>query len=335
MKEIVITEREAGQRLDKYLQKCMPQAPKSFFYKMLRKKNITWNGKRAEGKEKLKSGDTIRFFLAQETIEKFSGEQKEQVSALLPEKYKPQIVYEDDQTVIFNKPAGLLSQKARPQDVSLVEYLTAHLLENGSITREELKGFHPAVCNRLDRNTSGLVLAGKTVAGLQQLSEMLKNRTMEKYYLTLVSGVIKKPQKISGYLVKDPRANQVRVSAVPLGEGSPIETAYEPLGDNGRATLLRVELITGRSHQIRSHLASIGHPVVGDTKYGDPAANSYYRKRYSLNFQLLHAWQICFPEDCGILTQLAERRIEASLPPLFGRILAGEGLARPVKEPGK
>ena len=114
MKEIVITEREAGQRLDKYLQKCMPQAPKSFFYKMLRKKNITWNGKRAEGKEKLKSGDTIRFFLAQETIEKFSGEQKEQVSALLPEKYKPQIVYEDDQAVIFNKPAGLLSQKARP-----------------------------------------------------------------------------------------------------------------------------------------------------------------------------------------------------------------------------
>lgn len=328
MKEIVITDREAGQRLDKYLQKYLPQAPKSFFYKMMRKKNITWNGKRAEGGEKLKSGDTIRLFLAQETIEKFSGEGKEQVPVKLPEKYFPEIVYEDDQTVIFNKPVGLLSQKARPQDISLVEYLIAHMLENGSITQEELKSFHPSVCNRLDRNTSGLVLAGKTVKGLQQLSGMLKERTMEKYYLTLVAGVLEKPEKICGYLVKDEKTNQVRVSRKPLKDGALIETAYVPLGNNGKATLLKVELITGRSHQIRSHLASIGHPVTGDTKYGNTAVNSYYRKRYGLTSQLLHAWQICFPEDCGSLAQLSGKQIRAKLPGLFQKILDGEGLKK-------
>ena len=176
MKELCIGSNEAGQRLDKFLGKYMDQAPKSFLYKMLRKKNITLNGKKALGNEILSAGDTVKLFLSDETVSKFSRSRTQ-------ETYKPKsrgqgtkldILYEDEHTIFINKPAGMLSQKAAPGDVSLVEHLIAYLLESGQITEEELRTFRPSVCNRLDRNTSGIVAAGKTLAALQELRAMFR-----------------------------------------------------------------------------------------------------------------------------------------------------------------
>ena len=198
MKELIIKENEAGQRFDKYLAKVLKEAPKSFFYKMLRKKNITLNGKKATGNEKLLEGDTVKFFLSDETFEKFAG------NTQVPRAYcRLDVVYEDKDIIIINKPAGMLSQPADDGQPSLVEYVTGYLLKKGELTEEQLKTFRPSVCNRLDRNTSGLVCAGKSLAGLQFLSGIFHDRSLHKYYLCLVKGRLEKGEHIKGYLHKN------------------------------------------------------------------------------------------------------------------------------------
>ena len=173
MREVIISEREEGQRLDRYLEKYMPDAPKSFFYKMMRKKNITLNGKKCEGGEMLAEGDTVKLFLADETIEKFSEIKVQKIQK--EKKVQLSILYEDEDILLINKPAGMLSQKARDTDLSLVEYLTDYLMEKGSVTEGSLRSFKPSVCNRLDRNTSGILAVGKSVDGvaLDAMKEML------------------------------------------------------------------------------------------------------------------------------------------------------------------
>ena len=179
MRELTIRTNEAGQRLDKFLVKYMPLAPKSFFYKMMRKKNITLNGKKASGQERLAEGDTVKLFLSNETIDKFT-----KTDTVLQKSITPvaelDILYEDQNTIFINKPAGMLSQKAAKDDISLVEYVIGYLLESRQITEDELHTFHPSVCNRLDRNTSGIVAAGKTLAALQELSAMFRERSLKK-----------------------------------------------------------------------------------------------------------------------------------------------------------
>ncbi|MCD8217452.1 MAG: RluA family pseudouridine synthase [Clostridiales bacterium] len=366
MKEFKVSSREAGQRMDKYLFKVLNQAPDSFVYKMLRKKNITLNGKKASGKELLQAQDCVRIFLSDETFSKFSsidfvsnsaavsfGQKSDEGirksgsaletnvfdnqssvemkgNILNPEHAAAQagiaVVYEDDDILVIDKPAGLLSQKARAGDDSANDRILTYLLASGQLTEEELRTFHPSICNRLDRNTSGLLLAGKTMRGLQDMAAQLKSRSVKKYYHALVWGEMTEPQHLSGYLVKDHRTNQVRVfpelsrqkadtakihpeTRLPeekngrkrkdetkergsyAGE-SRIETAYRPLAHFGNATLLEIHLITGKSHQIRAHLASVGHPILGDPKYGDPAGNRRLREKTGIKRQLLHACRV-------------------------------------------
>lgn len=324
MREYVIGQNEAGQRLDKYLAKLLSKAPKSFFYKMLRKKNITLNGKRAAGNEKLESGDSVKFFLSDETMEKFQKEEFKRTSGKLD------ILYEDKNILLVNKPAGMLSQKASEGDASLVEHIITYLLESGQLKDEELATFRPSVCNRLDRNTSGIVAAGKTLAGLQALSVIFRDRTVHKYYLCLVLGEIKSKKFIKGYLHKYEKCNKVVVSVQKIKDGLPIETAYEPLGYNGEMTLLAVRLVTGRTHQIRSHLASIGHPLLGDEKYGDAKWNRQYREKYGLKHQLLHAVKLELPKLEGAISNVSEKCFYAPLPGEFRRILEGEALGEKV-----
>lgn len=326
MKELFINENEAGQRFDKYLSKLLRKAPKSFLYKMLRKKNITLNGKKASGSELLKYQDQVKLFLSDETYEKFS-EDSPAPSARCP----LDIIYEDDNILLINKPVGMLSQPSREPVPSLVEYLTGYLLDSGSLS-DGASTFRPGVCNRLDRNTSGIVAAGKSLAGLQELSALFHDRKIHKDYLCLTAGEIKKRNFIKGYLHKDRKCNKVVVYEKPVPDSLPIETVYTPLGSSGRATLLLVRLITGRTHQIRAHLASIGHPIIGDGKYGDREVNQRYKKIYGLDHQLLHAARLTFPSLSGKLSDLSETVHIAPLPELFHKIIMEEQLEESYHE---
>ena len=326
MKQITVSKNEAGQRLDKLLAKYLNKAPKSFIYKMLRKKNITLNGKKAAGNEITCLGDEIKLFLSEDTYGKFSGVQVQRAKARLD------IIYEDEHIVLVNKPCGMLSQKSAASDVSLVEYLITYLLEEGCVTEESLQGFRPSICNRLDRNTSGIIVAGKSLAGLQQMSEALRHRTIHKYYLCIVRGRIEGEELIEGWLTKDAGRNQVHISQKKAGEDSAyICTRYCPLG-SGRlrsgleVTLLKVELITGRSHQIRAHLASVGHPILGDLKYGQPGFNETLRKTLGLTHQLLHSYLLEMPGLEGEFQYLGGRVFTAPPPAQFLKIAKECGL---------
>ena len=332
MREIVIEKNEAGQRLDKFLAKYMNEAAKSFFYKMMRKKNITLNGKKCEGNEKLAEGDVVKLFLAEDTIEKFSSVQVQEVK-----KVDLDILYEDDEIILVNKPAGMLSQKAKETDESLVEYLIDYLLGSGKLTESGLRAFRPSVCNRLDRNTSGIVAAGKSLAGLQMLSGVFKDRSIHKYYQCLVSGEIRDVKTVDGWLLKDEKKNQVRiltnVEAKRFGgkggdeEPKRIRTKYEPIATDGRFTLLKVTLLTGRSHQIRAHLASLGHPIVGDFKYG--GVSKVNPSGRTVKYQLLHSYRLEFPKLAEPFVYLSGRVFEAPLPGYFGSVLKETGIRSP------
>ena len=321
MQSLIITELEAGQRLDKFLTKYMDAAPKSFFYKMMRKKNITLNGKKCEGNERIASGDEIKLFLSEETIKGFQTVYQENNQTITNPELS--VLYEDSNILVLNKPAGILSQKAEKNDISINEQVISYLLNSNQLSREQLKTFKPAVCNRLDRNTSGIVLAGKTLMGLQELSKALHDRTIHKYYRCVVYGEIKESMTVDGYLWKNPSNNQVTVHKEKAAfgnyaeEAKYIKTRYIPLVSTAEYTCLEVELITGRTHQIRSHLAYLGHPILGDTKYGDVQINKLYRKKYGITHQLLHAYRIVFPKTEGILKPLSGKELTAPLPPAF------------------
>ena len=321
MRSLIITKNEAGQRLDKMLAKYLNLAGKSFLYKMIRKKNITLNGKRCDGSEKLLEGDEVKLFLSDETIEKFSD-----VTVQKVKKISLDVLYEDDDIILINKPSGMLSQKAAREDESLVEYLVDYLLDTGSLTREQLKSFRPSICNRLDRNTSGIVVAGKSLAGLQAMSEALKDRSLHKYYMCIVKGELTEEALIEGYLKKRGTSNQVFITGNGGGESQPIKTRYQPVSTNGRYTLLKVELITGRSHQIRAHLASIGHPIVGDYKYGDKSVNQYGKDNYKITSQLLHSFKLVMPRMSPPFEYLEGKVVTAPLPADFLKMAKGEGL---------
>ncbi len=378
MQEILVSQNEAGQRLDKLLGRYLNTAPVSFLYKMMRKKNITLNGKKAAGKEMVQAGDCVRIFLSDDTWSKFStvqmtpqsstgtkaadtpqsstGTEAADISPSLagakvadtsyspteakmashlhssalaktgthsqasawykiPPLKKDQIIYEDEHILLLNKPVGILSQKAQPKDISVNEQLISYLLQSGQITENSLQTFRPAVCNRLDRNTSGLMLAGKTLIGLQELSKLLKDRSMHKYYAACVAGQITESRHIEGWLYKDEKTNKVTILQNEIPEAQRIITEYRPEESNLDVTLLEVLLVTGRSHQIRAHLASIGHPIIGDTKYGDRNINRYYQERYGIRSQMLHAAKVVFPEHMsGVLEYLSGQTFTAPLP---------------------
>lgn len=278
MKELVVGKNEANQRIDKLLFKYLPDAGKGFLYKMMRKKNITLNDSKCEGKEILSEGDIVKIWFSDDTIASFQSSRSiDKVKVSL----KP--VYEDEDIVIFNKPAGMLSQKASNDDVSVNEILINYLKETGQLSEEQLLTFKPGICNRLDRNTSGLIVCGKSLAGLQKMAEYLKDRTAHKDYIAAVKGEVRTGGSLKGFLSKDNKTNTVSIGEA----GDYIETEYKPLWTDGKRTFLMVRLITGKTHQIRAHLASAGHPIIGDMKYGDGRG----AKR-----QLLHAYRLTLPD---------------------------------------
>ena len=316
MKEIVITESSANQRLNKFLVRLLPNTTESFLYKMLRKKNITLNGSKATGKEILKSSDTVRIYFSDETFEKFKGSPLESTDAenypVLDKKY---IVYEDENVLIINKPAGMLSQKAKKEDISACEYLIGYLESKGEVSSESLRMFKPSAINRLDRNTTGILVCAKNLEAAQRLSAIFKERDIYKEYICIVKGRITEPLDLKGYLLKDEKTNKVSISDSPNG-GSLIETAYTPVQfcDKLNATVLKVHLKTGKTHQIRAHLSHLGHPIGGDKKYGNEEFNRLLKDEYGVKYQLLHAYRLVFPKMEGNLKGLSCREITVQPP---------------------
>lgn len=351
MVTLLIESNHAGQRLDKFLGKYLSGASAGFCYKMLRKKNITLNDKRAEGRELLQPGDRVTLWLADETILKFGGylpdregkeslplETEQNGNKLYRKAYEQlqgiSVVYEDDHVLILDKPAGVLTQQARAGDMSLNEWMIGYLLETNALDDSELRLFKPSVCNRLDRNTGGLVLCGKSLPGSQALSELIRSRAVRKFYRALCAGtfISGNPVEIQGFLQKNPRTNRVTVSS--QGPGDCIRTVYRPLAQyrvscvpgDGKDLLfseLEVELITGKTHQIRAHLAAEGHPLVGDGKYGDARINQLFRQRFHLQRQLLQACRLEFPALEGTLAPLGGRSIQVPLPADYESVLTG------------
>ena len=344
MKEVTIHPAESGQKCIRFCTRLLPGAGTGFLYKMLRKKNITLNGKKADGSEVLRAGDVLTFFFADETFAKFAGtkmpvcdqkgsvsatadrrkakrpayeqthKQEEKSFALVPSR----ILYEDEDILLYNKPAGLLTQKAKPSDVSLNDMLLAYL-QNCTAAETGSGIVRPSVCNRLDRNTSGIVICGKTYKGLTGMNRLIKERTIGKYYLCVVAGKMDQPLLLHGYLKKDEKTNQVLIRDDMFPGASYIETECRPLRSADTCTLLEVHLITGKTHQIRAHLSYVGHPLIGDTKYGDSAVNRIYQRKYGLKSQLLHAYRLVFPADV-----LSGREFTAPLPGQFETVVKEE-----------
>lgn len=333
MREIIINKNEANQRIDKYLAKYLDKAAKGYIYKMIRKKNITLNNKKIVGNEKLIEGDVVKMFFSEDTLNKFSSastdvvkkiskSNSECINSIITNDY---IIYEDDNIILYNKPAGILSQKAEKEDISLNEYLIEYMMKKGELNPADLKTFKPSVCNRLDRNTSGLIIFGKSMSGLQTMSDMLKSRTIHKYYLCVVSGVLNHSRGIKGYLKKSSKNNKVIISTEENG-GEYIKTQYVPICNNGNYTLLKVLLITGKTHQIRAHLSSMGNPIIGDVKYGNADVNIIMKKKYGLKHQLLHSYELQFDKVEGELSYISNKSFTAPPDKVFMKIIKGENL---------
>lgn len=302
MQTLNISQLEEGQRLDKYLKRYFKNASGSFLYKMLRKKNIVLNGKKADGTEIIKAGDTVNTFFSEETFSKFVGNDDE-VTSVYENAYQNlkgiEVIFEDDDIVILNKPTGVVSQTDENNNYSINEWLIGYLINKGEAP--DFSIYKPSSCNRLDRNTSGIILCAKSYKGSRYLSDAIKSRDFGKYYNAICEGILEDEKELKGYLYKDKNANKVRITNNKVEGSEPIHTIIKPISNNGRYTLLEVKLITGKSHQIRAHLSSIGHPLAGDIKYGGHPYNG-------IKHQLLHSSYV----------ELSDGRIfKAKLPDYF------------------
>ncbi len=310
MKEIRISPKEENQRLDKFLLKYFNKAPKSFVYKMLRKKRIKLNGAKAEGNEIIANGDVLTMYLSEETMDSFM----EAKTVNKAERHFG-IVYEDENIIIVSKPAGLLTHPQSAQDKeTLIDQILYYLHEKGEYSADKEASFTPAVCNRLDRNTGGLVIAGKNLQSVQAVNKAIAQKHIQKFYVTMVRGEMTQRCEFYGYHVKDEKTNTVRVLKKETPGASAIFTNVNPLKVKDGFSLLEVELITGKSHQIRAHLKAMGYSVVGDRKYGDERVNKKVKEKYGLNNQFLYACRLVFNEQDGYISYLNGREFTSKLP---------------------
>ena len=305
MREFIINESENGLTLEKYAFKVLKTAPMSFVYKLFRKKDIKVNGHHQDKKYRLSTNDVVAIYINEQQFEEFIKEKE-----LTPNtKIKDWIIYEDDNVLFVNKPRGLLVQKSSPHDESLDQYVIEYLMATNQYDPNKEKGFVPGPAHRLDRNTSGLVVFGKNHNALTLLFDLFKNHDLiNKHYLALVVGQVEKEKDtIDAPLLKDEETNTVRVAK----NGKTAKTVYKLVKKYDEYSLLDITLLTGRTHQIRVHMAYIKHPIVGDSKYGDFEANKIFKQKYGLSSQFLHAYKMGFGDLPAPLNNLSRKEFVA------------------------
>lgn len=307
MRELEIGKNDAGQRLDKFLTKRFKNLPQSLMYKYIRKKCIKINGKKCDIDTRLNEGDVLTFYIKEEFFEEVQEEQYDFLKA--PSKLD--IIYEDENIMLLNKKPGLIVHPDENYHFdSLIGRIQHYLYDKGEYDPADERAFAPALVNRIDRNTGGIVIAAKTAAALRILNQKLKDRELEKLYLCTAVGIFDKKEDIlTAYLEKNEKQNRVYISDKPTPNGKPIKTGYRVLAEKDGFSLLEVRLYTGRTHQIRAHMAHIGHPLLGDGKYGKNEIN----RRMGYKWQALYSYKLsfCFTADGGELEYLNNRTFTA------------------------
>lgn len=299
MKEFIISENDAGQRLDRFLAKAVPLLPASLAQKYIRIKRIKLDGKRADRDTRLQAGSVLQLYINDEFFDK-PREDNAYLTVATP---KISIVYEDDQIILVDKRPGLA---VHPHDGAeygrtLIDHIQAYLYQKKEWSPRGENSFAPALCNRIDRNTGGIVIAAKTAAALRILNQKIKDRELDKRYLAIVEGIPKPGEgSLSGYLFKDAKKNRVFVTDTPQPGSKSCKTNYKVVAVNKGLSLVECQLITGRTHQIRAQFAHAGHPLLGDGKYGK------LRKDVSRTYQALYSYKLTFDftTDAGELSYL-------------------------------
>ncbi len=299
MKELTIGSNDAGQRLDRFLAKAVPLLPASLAQKYIRLKRIKCNGKRIERDARLEAGDVLQLYINDEFFDK-PREDNAYLTVAAP---KLNIVYEDDQILLVDKRPGLA---VHPHDGAeygrtLIDHIQSYLYQTRQWRPREENAFTPALCNRIDRNTGGIVIAAKTAEALRVMNQKIKDRELDKRYLAIAEGTPKvKTGSLKGYLFKDAKKNRVFVTDTPQTGAKSCQTNYRVLATNQGLSLVECELITGRTHQIRAQFAHAGHPLLGDGKYGK------LDKRFDRNYQALYSYKLtfAFTTDAGALAHL-------------------------------
>ena len=303
MKEFTIGKNDAGQRLDRWLAKTLPLLPAPLAQKYIRLKRVKVNGKGSQRDVRLQLGDILQLYINDEFFE-----QPREENAFLSV-FKPHldIVYEDENLMLLNKRPGLLCHADEHEKVStLITHIQAYLYQKKEWNPRDEHSFTPALCNRIDRNTGGIVMAAKNAETLRILNQKIRDREIAKFYLAIVHGRMKPSQgKLEGFLLKDEDRAQVKVFSRPVPGGKSAATLDKPLRTAGGLSLVECELLTGRTHQIRAQFAAAGHPLLGDGKYGRERDN----KKYGRSFQALYSYKLAFtfPTDAGLLEYLRGR----------------------------
>ncbi|MBQ9686293.1 MAG: RluA family pseudouridine synthase [Oscillospiraceae bacterium] len=308
MKELTVRENDAGQRLDRFVGKAVPLLPESLLQKYIRLKRIKLNGKGAKRDTRLNRGDMIQLYINDEFFEK----PREENSWLKVGTPRLNIVYEDENLLLLDKKPGVLCHSAGVWDYNtLIANVQAYMAQKGEWRPKEENSFAPALCNRIDRNTGGIVIAAKNAEALRILNDKIRDREIEKYYLCAVQG---KPRpregRLENYLFKDAKKNQVFVKDRPEPGAKTAVTEYRVLKSEGALSLVECHLLTGRTHQIRAQMAHAGWPLLGDGKYGSERFNKGFEEKG----QALYSYRLAFsfPTDAGSLNYLRGREFRVS-----------------------
>ena len=314
MISLVVKKEESGQTLEKYVKKVLNLAPISFIYKLFRKKDVKINGHWQDKKYVINEGEEVKIYVTDSQLEEFKS-QKDIKASLDISNW---IIYEDDNILLINKPRGVLVQKDNSGDEALDDMVLAYLSNKGEYDLNSISAYKPAPAHRLDRNTAGIVVFGKNINALRELADIINDKSkVSKRYLALVKGEIDKAGEINAPLEKNAKNGRVYVNE----NGKPSITKYKVKEKLNGFTLLEVELLTGRTHQIRVHMAYINHPVIGDSKYGDFTLNKEIESKYGFKNQFLVAYQLCFNSLDNNLKYLSGKKFEIPLPEELSNIL--------------